>query len=199
MTGIYKITSPSNKIYIGSSINIFNRIKYYKSFNCKGQIKLYNSLKKHGWNNHKFEILEECNLDELYKKERYYGDLFNVLSDEGLNLILPNNGEIKKGVSDETRKKMSESKKGIKNTFYNKKHSNESKLKISLSKIGKIPHNKGKKGILNYNMSKIVLDTQSGIYYKSCKECSIYNEINYNTLRSYLNGSNKNKSRFIYC
>ena len=178
MIGIYKITSPKNKIYIGSSINIFNRIKYYKSLNCKGQVKLYNSLKKYGWENHIFEILEECDLHSLYVKERYYGDLFNVLSDKGLNLILPNNGEIKKGVSDETRKKMSESKKGIKNTFYNKKHSNESKLKISLSKIGKVPYNKGKKGVSNYSMSKIVLDTQSGIYYKSCKECSIYNLLN---------------------
>jgi predicted GIY-YIG superfamily endonuclease len=28
--GIYKITSPSNKIYIGQSINIERRIKQYK-------------------------------------------------------------------------------------------------------------------------------------------------------------------------
>jgi len=59
MTGIYKITSPSGKIYIGSSINIDKRIKYYSSGNCKGQIRLFNSIVKYGWNNHILEILEE--------------------------------------------------------------------------------------------------------------------------------------------
>ena len=37
--GIYKITSPSNKIYIGQSINIERRFKEYKTLkNCKFQI-----------------------------------------------------------------------------------------------------------------------------------------------------------------
>ena len=47
--GIYKIVSPSEKIYIGQSINIEKRWeKNYKTLKCKTQTKLYNSLKKYG-------------------------------------------------------------------------------------------------------------------------------------------------------
>jgi len=35
MIGIYKITSPSNKVYIGQSINIEKRFKSYKRYDCK--------------------------------------------------------------------------------------------------------------------------------------------------------------------
>jgi group I intron endonuclease len=66
MIGIYKITSPTNKIYIGQSVDIERRFKEYKRLNCKKQTKLYFSLKKHGVENHVFEILEECSQDNLY-------------------------------------------------------------------------------------------------------------------------------------
>jgi group I intron endonuclease len=198
-SGIYKITSPTKKVYIGSSINISNRIKYYKSLNCIGQVKLYNSLKKHGWSKHKFEILEFCNESELYLKERYYGEIFDVLSNNGLNLMLPKVGDYKVGVSDETRKKMSESKKGKLNTFYGKKHSDKSREKIRLSKIGRKPWNKGMKSKTNSYKSKYVLDLETGIFYDSCKECCEFNPYyNYSTLRSKLNGRYVNNTKFIY-
>ena len=69
MVGIYKITNPKGKVYIGYSKDIENRFKYYKRLNCKGQRKLYNSLKKYGPDNHIFEIVEECNLVDLNLKE----------------------------------------------------------------------------------------------------------------------------------
>ena len=43
MVGIYKITSPSGKIYIGQSWNISDRISRYKTIRCKTQGKIYNS------------------------------------------------------------------------------------------------------------------------------------------------------------
>lgn len=51
--GIYKITSPSGKIYIGQSINIEKRWEKYQKYieNIKNQIKLYNSLKNMVGNN----------------------------------------------------------------------------------------------------------------------------------------------------
>lgn len=76
MVGIYKITNPKNKIYIGQSTNIEKRFKDdYRNLKCKGQTKLYNSLKKYGYDNHIFEIIQECGINELdnlefkYKKE----------------------------------------------------------------------------------------------------------------------------------
>jgi len=78
--GIYKITSPSNKIYIGQSINIKRRFNQYRLLD-KSSIgpKLYNSLKKHGPKNHKFEILEECYVQELNGKEVHYKLEYNSI------------------------------------------------------------------------------------------------------------------------
>ena len=65
MVGIYKITSLNNKIYIGQSIDILKRQNEYLKCYCKNQIKLYNSILKYGWKNHKFEILTLCYPEQL--------------------------------------------------------------------------------------------------------------------------------------
>lgn len=109
--GIYKITSIVGKIYIGQSINIMYRWeKYYQKLRCKQQIKLYNSLKKYGSENHTFEIIEECQVELLDEKEIYWGNFYNVLSDDGLNLRL---GSGRGACSQETKDKMSNSRKGL--------------------------------------------------------------------------------------
>ena len=88
MTGIYKITSPSGRIYIGQAKDLSLRFKQYlKLQNCKGQTKLYNSFIFYGVENHVFEIIEECNREKLNNKERYYQDLYNVIGENGLNCI----------------------------------------------------------------------------------------------------------------
>lgn len=66
MIGIYKITNPNGKIYIGQSINIESRKRIYRfSSSYKNSIgpKLYNSLNKHKWENHLHEVIEECTTD----------------------------------------------------------------------------------------------------------------------------------------
>jgi group I intron endonuclease len=88
MIGIYKITSPTNKIYIGQSINIEKRFNQYKSISqTKGQKMLHYSFKKYGINNHLFEIIEECDIELLNQRERYWQEFYNVLKD-GLNCLL---------------------------------------------------------------------------------------------------------------
>ena len=59
MKGIYKITSPSGRIYIGQSKDIEKRFSHYKRYKCKSQNFLYNSFKKYKVKNHLFEILAE--------------------------------------------------------------------------------------------------------------------------------------------
>ena len=56
--GIYKLTSPSLKNYIGQSININNRHQSYKCKSCQDQPILYNAIIKYGWDNFNVEILE---------------------------------------------------------------------------------------------------------------------------------------------
>lgn len=130
MIGIYRISSPSNKIYIGQSVDIKTRFNKYNSLNCKGQIRLHNSLLKYGVDNHIFEILEECNIESLNQRERYYQDYYNATSEYGLNCILTETEVLPKKYSEKSKKKMSESQTG--------KHlSDETKLKISKLHKGK--------------------------------------------------------------
>jgi hypothetical protein len=103
MIGIYKITSPTNKIYIGQSTNIENRKYYYTSIKCDKQPKLYNSLLKYGWEQHIFEVIEECLEEQLNEREIYWGNYFKVLGENGLNLRL---GDANGLCSKETKQKI---------------------------------------------------------------------------------------------
>lgn len=106
--GIYKITSPTGKVYIGQSKDISKRFKlYFKLSNSvKTQTRLYNSLKKYGVENHQFDIIEYCSEDELNCSERFWQDEFDVLGREGLNCILQECGEKRRVFSDEIKKKI---------------------------------------------------------------------------------------------
>lgn len=109
--GIYKITSPSGSIYIGQTFDYARRIKNYKYGHSKAQPRLHNSLIKYGVQNHKFELIHPCKKNKLNSLEihyiKYY-DCFNT--PHGLNLR--SGGMRYTSISDETRKKMSESAKG---------------------------------------------------------------------------------------
>lgn len=128
--GIYKITSPTGKTYIGQSINIEKRLVSYKKLDCKRQPAIYKSLVKYGYENHKFEIISICEASELNNKERYYQDLYDATGRYGLNCRLTVSTDRSGNFSEESRKRMIGSRKG-------KLLSNEHKLKISISHKGK--------------------------------------------------------------
>jgi group I intron endonuclease len=87
MVTIYKIVSPSNKIYIGQTINLQRRIKEYKRKTCKSQCLLCNSLLKYGLDNHTIEIVEVTDIDQADNREIYWIKQFNSYnSEQGLNL-----------------------------------------------------------------------------------------------------------------
>ena len=107
--GIYKITSPSGRIYIGQSVDIKKRFSYYKGVHCKYQKRLLNSIKKYGFDKHKFEVIKECLPQELNELEKYYIDIFKTFnSHNGLNLLNGGNDRI---FSDETKNKISDTLK----------------------------------------------------------------------------------------
>ena len=61
---IYKLTSPSGKCYVGQTVNMKKRLSEYKTFhNCKNQSKLFNAIKKYGFDNFEHSILETINFD----------------------------------------------------------------------------------------------------------------------------------------
>lgn len=131
MAYVYKITSPSNKIYIGSTIDIVKRFRAYHNLSCKRQIKLYNSFVKHGVKNHCFQVLLECDKIEMYEKENYFGVLFGVIYSGGLNLRIPEKDKRYSGTSQETKDKIRKSKMGLKPNA-------ETRKKLSLWQKGRL-------------------------------------------------------------
>lgn len=92
MIGIYKIVSPTGKVYIGQSIDTERRLQEYVNSNkSKGQPKLHRSLVKYGFSEHIFEVIEECSVEELNTRERYWQEYYDVLK-EGLNCLLTKAG-----------------------------------------------------------------------------------------------------------
>lgn len=199
-TGIYKITSPTNKIYIGQSININKRFKDYindKSKYCN-QIRLLNSINKYGIDKHVFEIIEECNIENLNKKERYWQDFYEVIGINGLNCKLQKIFGKSGKLSEETKKKIGLSNKGKKPRL-GMKNSLEMNLKISKSHLGKIIPIEHRLNMSNSSPNKKqILDTSTNIVYKSIKEVSNLFNINYGTLKAYLKNKIQNKTSFIY-
>lgn len=127
IVGIYRITSPTNRIYIGQSINVNGRKNKYKTLKCLSQPKIYSSIKKYGWEQHKFDIIEECPVEYLDELEFWWKIFYNSVED-GLNCHYVDLGGGPK--SEETKRKISEANKG--------KHSmsEEVKQKVSLTNKG---------------------------------------------------------------
>lgn len=93
--GIYKITNPNNRIYVGCTDDFLERLDTYRRGGNKNQKKIHRSLKKHGVHNHLFEILEVIDEQDkqllntkLGDKEIYWGMLFDVLNKNNLTLKL---------------------------------------------------------------------------------------------------------------
>lgn len=93
MPVIYKITSPTNKIYIGQTVNIVKRKSRYKTLKCFKQRKLYSSLVKYGWKSHIFETIhelpEDVSQEVLNEYEIFYWQQYIDCGFEMLNIREP--------------------------------------------------------------------------------------------------------------
>jgi group I intron endonuclease len=113
MIGIYKITSPTGKVYIGQSIDIsYRKARYEKGF-CKNQPRVYSSLVKYGFSEHIFEVVEQCSIEILNVRERHWQDFYNVLGVNGLNCKLTTTEDKSGTLSESTRKKISAIRMGV--------------------------------------------------------------------------------------
>lgn len=173
--GIYKITSPTKKVYIGQSIDIKSRFRYYKRIACKKQTRLYNSLTKYGVSKHTFEIIHECKNGELDELEKYYISIYSCFNTEyGLNLRAGGSAGLH---SEATKKKLSDSAKGRKASDKTREimriaaksrppMTDETKLKHSISAMGK---NKGKKHTIE-TIKKMSIANSGRIHSDETKE-----------------------------
>lgn len=187
MIGIYKIINPKGKIYVGQSVNIKKRFAAYKSKGSKLQVKLFNSFTKYGVENHRFEILEECEESKLNERERYYQNLYKVLGKNGLNLRLTKSSDKSGLMSLETRVKMSKAQlqafplerrllcaeraKGNKN-MKGKVHSKQSRVRMSI-----------KKNLVKRKVVQLTLDNQIVEIFDSTKAVELKGFINSNVVQ----------------
>jgi len=63
--GIYMITNPLGKSYIGASVDVRTRLLCHKR-EAGRTSKLSKSIAEYGFYNHKFEILQICNREDLF-------------------------------------------------------------------------------------------------------------------------------------
>ena len=207
---VYKHTAPNGKIYIGITSQKPNK-RWQSGNGYKHNKYIFRAIQKYGWNNIKHEILaEQLSVEEAEKMEKQliieykttnplYG--FNILEGGdarqglcgelnpmfGVHLCGESNPMYGKHRTEETKKKISESKKGAKlteehkkilserfsgelnpmfgvhrygekNPFYQKQHTEEAKRKISESRKGKY------KGANNPHARKIICLTTGEIF-----------------------------------
>ena len=159
MGSIYKITNTVNgKAYIGKTTRDAVKTRIRDHLRGKGSQPVKDAIEKYGQDAFTYEILHDGIIPEfLDDLEKEVIAKFNTMSPHGYNLTEGGDGGVP---SEEVRKKLSEANKGEKNHFYGKKHSPETRRKLSgiakgrvpseetrrkLSEAGKgrIPHNKG--------------------------------------------------------
>ena len=97
ISGIYCFINKINgKKYIGQAQDIYDRKKQhkYRAF-IKGdsgyRSAFHSALRKYGWDNFDFYILQECKIKDLDRKEEHWIRKLNTLTPNGYNIIVRSN------------------------------------------------------------------------------------------------------------
>ena len=99
MIGIYKIENLINhKCYIGQAVDINRRWrKHRETYNepkfPQYEYPLYRAMRKYGFENFSFEVLEECSREELNEKEKIYIEKYDAFFN-GYNQTLGGDGAV---------------------------------------------------------------------------------------------------------
>lgn len=149
----------NGKVYIGKTKEPFKRIKNHKA-NARSRTRyksnyLYNAIRKYGIESFKFELLlSVLNIEYMNEFEIEIIKQYNSIIPNGYNLTAGGDGTLGIKMPEETKRKISEKNKGkirseqtkqilreyrLKqpDPMIGRKHSEESKKKMSLAKIGK--------------------------------------------------------------
>lgn len=193
---IYKITSPTNRIYIGQTVDKKQRFDDYKKLRCETQTALYNSFIKYGFDTHTIDIIAECDSNKLNELEIHFINYFNSYRD-GLNCTLGGDNGFMSGEDNiskrpEVRKKMSESKLERYKTF-------DAPMKGRIHKENSINIIKEKRSTQKQWRHIPVLDLQTGIYYDSIKELSNSIQVNYKCFFFRIKNTSRYKDKYFIC
>jgi group I intron endonuclease len=127
----------NGKLYVGQAQNFY--LRYYEHKKIRGNGHLQKAFRKHGFANFKFDIIETVlDLSKMNQREQYWMDFYNSYNkDIGYNVC-------KEAGSTRGRKRPFEELAGMishkksligdKNHFFGKKHTDETRAKISASR-----------------------------------------------------------------
>jgi group I intron endonuclease len=169
-SGVYKITNPKGKVYIGKSCHIKRRFIEHKNCSKTGKTKLYNSIRKYGIENHKIEAIFLSDIQyEIDKMESIYIRYYDCIN-TGLNHIDEINGI---------------------SGFLGKKHTKENVLKIKERMNGFKPTK-----AIEKRMKKVFCG-YTNKYYDSISDCAKDLNVSHSLLSLQLNGKRINKYNII--
>lgn len=208
MKVIYEFVNKINgKVYVGQAKDFKSRLrchKYHYKSNKKNS-PFYAALRKYGWDNFFINIIEECNVELLNDREEYWINEKKCLYPNGYNLM---KGGGQYEMSENTKNKLSNKRKGIKfspehienlrKSHLGIKLSNETKKKLSDINKGKI-HSEETRIKLRYsnpNRKEVGRFTEEGILickYESIKEAARILKCNVGHLSECCNGKRKLK------
>lgn len=183
--------------------NVVNGMKYHGSTSCKYQShragkngsqyikmcrKFGEAILEYGWPNFKYEVLEDgLTKEEAEVREQYWIEKENSVWPNGYNLEA--GGKKCHSVNDDTKRKMSEKRKGV---HFSTEWTDERKQKFSESRKGeKNPnygnhHSEASKELIRQKKQKSVrkytLDMKLIAEYSSAMEASIQSHIPYSSV-----------------
>ncbi len=201
--GIYEILNIINgKRYIGQSVDVYKRYRSHVNKlnnNTHRNTYLQNSWNKYGKESFVFNIIEQCDVDDLDELEQFYILHYNTCNRKcGYNL--DSGGNSNKRLSDETRRKISESHKKENlsdetrykmsqaakkrcatqewidfhyNIVSGHRVSDETKLKMSKSHTGKKHDDATREKIRKSNMGSPVLCVELNIVFDCAKDACV--------------------------
>ncbi|MCR4362018.1 GIY-YIG nuclease family protein [Bacillus subtilis] len=140
----------NNRVYIGSTKDLKNRMNRHLSILRNGKHdsdKLQKDWNEFGQSNFKLYILEIVTQEDLLIREQFFMNKYNSFSDKGYNLHPKAGSPLGYKHREDVRQKYSESRRDEMNGFYNKKHTKESKDKMSKSHLGKTINENQKRGL----------------------------------------------------
>lgn len=215
---IYKITSPSGRIYIGQTRNFIKRVSDYRCKGGKGQPYLHNSINKYGFERHIIEIICELPYDTeqfiVNQYEKLYHDAFvsvglktmnsrecgsnGKMSNESIEKIRA--AGIGRKLSQVTRDKIRKYNLSVGKRPPNhlgRKRSQETCRKMSVVRTGEKKSEEAKRNI-GLAMSVPLIDIECGVYYNSFREFIKLHNVSLTTFHRYLKDRNPiNKLHFI--
>jgi len=196
-SGVYRwVHKESCSSYVGSSVNLGNRIvSYFSLVYLEAEIKnnkskIYRALIKYGYSNFSFEILCYCEPSEVISCEQYYLDLlkpeYNILTQAGSLYGYKHPEGSKSKIWTLERKAQRRERLMVLNTSQEQKERSRERMKIISNSKEHQEHLKKLHLRSSHKVEVFYIITKTTIVYSSIRSAALAIGIVHSTIRRYL-------------